>query len=413
MNFGDRIKHFRTLNNHTQQEMAKGICSISYLSKIENNVVKPNEEIIELLCTKLNITKNELITEEELSQKMQTELMELSYLIRQKNPNVLSKYDEIIKRFSNLNSPQSELVKQVFGFRIALYKNDGTKATFYYNEIIKNSTYLPDWIDSYYNRFCGLYHYMYGNLEEAKFYYKKAEESTSIEEKEEIYYQLALVYNKLRELGLSTFYLLQAHELFVKKMDYDSCTNCNMLLGINYRRMGEYQRAIETFKKIIQKPSPNTEVDLIGKAYHNLGLIYSDLRNSEKAISCYEESLKIKSHPELKVNTMYLLSKEYLLQIDRKNAIKWYKLGKEAARKFKNEAYIIKFNVLHYEILDLVKTSEYEHYMTNVAIPFFEKIKERQTLSEYVQKLTLYYESIRQYKKSYLLLKEVNNYEKD
>ncbi|MFD1848665.1 helix-turn-helix domain-containing protein [Oceanobacillus bengalensis] len=52
---GSRIKYHRLSNNLTQSDLSEGIISISYLSKIENGVADPPEEIIGLLCAKLNI----------------------------------------------------------------------------------------------------------------------------------------------------------------------------------------------------------------------------------------------------------------------------------------------------------------------------------------------------------------------
>ncbi|OZU88628.1 hypothetical protein CIL03_10040 [Virgibacillus indicus] len=67
------------------------------------------------------------------------------------------------------------------------------------------------------------------------------------------------------------------------------------------------------------------------------------------------------------------------------------------------------FNVLNYEINEKFNTLEFKNYMINVAIPFFEKRQEGHTLSEYVHKMSIYYENKRQYKNSYLMLKKINH----
>ena len=55
MSIGLIIKYERLKQDIKQTNLAKGICSISYLSKIEHNLVEPNPEIIELLLSRLNI----------------------------------------------------------------------------------------------------------------------------------------------------------------------------------------------------------------------------------------------------------------------------------------------------------------------------------------------------------------------
>ncbi|OZU88627.1 hypothetical protein CIL03_10035 [Virgibacillus indicus] len=283
MSYGIKIKHLRIKKNMNQQDLSNGICSISYLSKIENNVVKPNREIIDLLCKKIGISLHELQTEEELLLKMKCELTELNHLIRRKETNIVFKFSEILKRYEALNSPQANVIKLIFELRITLLSSDRIKSTAIYNEIIENRDYKPNWIEPYYYLFCGLYHYMIDSLEQALSFYKKAEKGVQAN-KEEVYYQLALVYSRLGNFSLSTLYLIRAYDIFVKKMDYELCTNCNLLLGINYRKMGELQKSKENYFKITQNLSPKRDKETLGKVHHNLGLIYSDEGDSTKSI---------------------------------------------------------------------------------------------------------------------------------
>ncbi|MBP1949336.1 helix-turn-helix transcriptional regulator [Virgibacillus litoralis] len=408
MSYGIKIKHLRVKKNMNQQDLSNGICSISYLSKIENNVVKPNREIIDLLCEKLGITLHELQTEEELLLKMKCELTELNYLIRRKETNIVFKFNEILKRYEALNSPQANVIKLIFELRITLLSLDRIKLTDIYNRVIENLDYKPNWIEPYYYMFCGLFHYMIGSLEQALSFYKKAEKCVQTD-KEEVYYQLALVYSRLGNFSLSTLYLNRAYDIFVQKMDYELCTSCNLLLGINYRKMGELQKSKENYFKITQNLSPKRDKETLGKVYHNLGLIYSDEGDSTKSIFFYKKSLKVKK-ADSKINTLYVLSREYVKLKDFKSAKKWNELGINSAIKQKSENHLIMFNVLNYEINNKLNTHDFENYMINVAIPFFEKRQERQTLSEYVHKMAIYYENIRQYKNSYLMLKKLTHF---
>ena len=54
-NIGNIIKQNRLLLNLSQETLCQDICVVSYLSKIENGLVFPNEEIIQLLFKQLNI----------------------------------------------------------------------------------------------------------------------------------------------------------------------------------------------------------------------------------------------------------------------------------------------------------------------------------------------------------------------
>lgn len=49
------IRIYRKKYNLSQSELAEGICVPSYVSKIENAEIEPNEQIIELLLKKFGV----------------------------------------------------------------------------------------------------------------------------------------------------------------------------------------------------------------------------------------------------------------------------------------------------------------------------------------------------------------------
>ncbi len=56
MKLGSVIKYYRIKKQWTQTELAKDICSISHLSKIENDSYDGNVETIDLLLQKLGVS---------------------------------------------------------------------------------------------------------------------------------------------------------------------------------------------------------------------------------------------------------------------------------------------------------------------------------------------------------------------
>lgn len=60
---GYLIKYNRLKLNYSQEGLCRGICAVSYLSKIENGVADPSSEIIEQLFKALNINylKDEIL----------------------------------------------------------------------------------------------------------------------------------------------------------------------------------------------------------------------------------------------------------------------------------------------------------------------------------------------------------------
>ncbi len=57
---GKQVFYKRLQQKMTQEELCQGICSVSYLSKIENGKIEASEEILQLLCTRLEIAVTDL-----------------------------------------------------------------------------------------------------------------------------------------------------------------------------------------------------------------------------------------------------------------------------------------------------------------------------------------------------------------
>ena len=96
-NIGLLIKMSRIQQNMKQVTLAKGICSTSYLSKIENNQTVPSEDVIKLLIDRLDIDYWSISLEEE-NQFMNQLLNLYKKSIIERNKNHID--EEITKLFN-------------------------------------------------------------------------------------------------------------------------------------------------------------------------------------------------------------------------------------------------------------------------------------------------------------------------
>ena len=99
---GSAIKVKRKELKMTLEESAEGICSISYLSKLENNLIEPNEVFVSKLKLRLNI-KDELEVDSSTYKNDLNELLECFLTDQLLDINLLSKY-------KNHNDQQSLLI---------------------------------------------------------------------------------------------------------------------------------------------------------------------------------------------------------------------------------------------------------------------------------------------------------------
>lgn len=80
-NYGTILKNNRKRMKLSQKELAKDICSQAMLSRIENNEVIPNALIMKEICKRLNISVEEVMSEEHSSdlQKSRHRLQQMQY----------------------------------------------------------------------------------------------------------------------------------------------------------------------------------------------------------------------------------------------------------------------------------------------------------------------------------------------
>nr|WP_269135864.1 hypothetical protein [Sporosarcina cyprini] len=190
-------------------------------------------------------------------------------------------------------------------------------------------------------------------------------------------------------------------------MDYEQCVNCQLLLGINYRKIGNLERAKGTYLSILEKVVPSHNQEVISKVYHNLGLVCSDEGKSSEAIMAFETSLGYRDDDRARMKTCYSISKEFLRIGNDSSATEYVNLGEEIAESVKDEEHIIKFQVLRYKLEKLEHDPIFEFYITTVALPYFEERSDQQMIKEYIHELVAYFEECRQYKSALKYLKKI------
>lgn len=400
LDLGKRLLFYRKKNKLTQEVLAKGICSISYYSKIETGQITPSREIISLLCQRLGVNKSEIHLDRDSLLNIKEKFKAFSEHLRIKNRyEIKSHYQDIVGEFSENQNPSIMFIVILAHLRMSLLENDYNQAKEYYKRMIEIIDYMDEDMTLYYKWTCGLYHYLLGNMEESLNYYKLVEKEKDYPFKEEVYYQISLIYSWQNNPYLSSDYAKKALEIFASKMNYEQCTNCHLILGVNFFKLKEYEKATKIYHKILKQASTNT--NLKGKVYHYLGLLHSEVGQSELAIRYYYESYRFKDEVNTITSTLYLMAKEYYHLNKNIDAEKWAKKGLHLAKKFFEKEYEIKLQLL----LLLIANESFEVYIKSVAIPYFEQKGDFGSVRELIQILANYYEENRSFEQAYFLLK--------
>lgn len=399
INYGKLIASKRIQNNITQEELARGICSIPYLSKIENEKIEPNSEIIELICKKLNLSYVQL--EEENTEI--ASIIERLYVAINDNEGILvdSLWTLLIKFEGRIYNPDITIYYHLICLRYFLYSKDLESARNLSNKlkmIIK--TFDNDQL-FYYYYFTGLLCLNEQDYFEGINFFTIAlsyQEHMTVKDYHIIYY-LSLSYSHMKNTSLAIQYGTIALEYFQKNMHYNRFIECQMIIGINYVRNKQYKIALDSYEQILKLAKKARDKKNIARTYHNIGYLFSMQNEHSNAIKYYENSLKYKIESDpMYVNTVYYISKEYIRVQNKTLAFNWLKKGLNSTATKESKILSIKLNVLKYAISEEVE--EYIRYLENEATPYLKSINDFPSLIEFYELLGDLYNKKQLYKKS-------------
>ncbi|WNB92568.1 helix-turn-helix domain-containing protein [Bacillus sp. NEB1478] len=403
MNLGEKIRYFRRVKNLSQQELAAGICSIPYLSKIENGVTEPSEEIQQHLAARLEIRLDSM-DENEIIQKY----IDLFYSLYQKD------YQSADQKFQTLTTSHSqsvdeEILHKIFKSIYLLLAKDEINEV---QVLLKEVSYIDSVMNSekafYYNIARGQLSFFLNEYEEALHYFLRAEkkmEEYRFQEWEKGYllYVIGVTANHLYKNIIALEYTKQALAIFEKSYFFNRCAECRIILAIIHLRIKNFDESTKQLLLAETIADSFHDDSLRGIIYHNLGSIATHKGDSKKAIELLSRSLVAKEKDTLsaKVMTIYTLVKEYQKDNRPEKGMEiidtWLEQIQADPLHRGYELHILYYKHLftyggHNEITI--------HFMVNELLPYFEQRNEWIHLADYYPIIGKYFEKKQKYKQA-------------
>ncbi|MGR3764568.1 helix-turn-helix domain-containing protein [Rossellomorea sp. NS-SX7] len=410
MNIGSKIRFHRQKRNLTQEELSKGIISVSYLSKLENNQVTPSDDIIELLCERLGVSSLQSD-----GQKLNQLLEKWNHSLLWKNLQEAESYHEQIKRqLEDTDDLTPQLYYQILCVRFQLIHSNLDRARNNLVHIHAHYKELSDTLRFYYHKYKGNYYYLLQQYEKARAELKEAEtyyvlgSVVNEEERADLYYLFSLVLTRLNVYRLAIYYGEKSLSIFQGVYFQKRCAEVHLLLGICYRRIRYSEEALKHYEwanfisMSINYNSLNSMVE------QNLGYLKSVMNKSEEAILHYLRSIELKeSDVEGKLNSILALVKEYF-KLNQFNQVRyWLPEGLKLCSRdvFPDKYYQLTY--YHYALNDF--PDGFEHFMKEHTLPYFKENGEQLLYAEYSKFFGQYYQGVRKYKNAAFHLKEANS----
>jgi HTH-type transcriptional regulator, quorum sensing regulator NprR len=403
MEVGSKIKYYRVNKKMTQEELASGIISVSYLSKIENNQVETSMDIIALLCEKLEISPELPVDSDipDLCMDFFRNLLDRSIDDSKKLYSILEPDIESISHYGYLKMFEIQKIK----YWMLIGDIPAAEAQL---EALKRKRYHFTRVEEYYwHKFNGNFRYLNSDFTNAYDSYTKAKKLFTFdvyfyeEEESDLNYSISLTTSKIWNTYLSISYAQKALEYYQRKYNVERCIECHLLLGINYGRNKEYEKSISSYNIAKKLATTIKSRSLLSSCEQNLGHLYSLQDNSDAAINHFISSYNNKENDDTTIlNPIFSLVKEYHGASRHEEAKEWLNKGLKIIKELNIHHSPTALNFRVYDYLINNYSPDFERFLVQTVIPYYEEKKNKMELSKTLNLLAQYYFDNRKYKNS-------------
>ncbi|MGG2024687.1 helix-turn-helix domain-containing protein [Gottfriedia sp. S16(2024)] len=390
MKIGKIINYHRKKQQMTQEQLCDGICSISHLSKIENNSKEVNIETLNLLCMKLGISvEDEKNKVNHIKIKLHEFYDSIERLHHKKADALyldLRKYREFVLYTELL------YVYELYMLRYILFLNQLELAEQMIEKMSQNVRMFSEFELFVWNVLNAIFNHKRNNfikslnfLDEVKDLRKQYRDEIT-----EYYYLKSLMHCRLGQSALAIYFGNKALEVFKQRNNIIRTLDVKTILSIHLTETGEYERAENLLKEILDDAELIQNTTIVEMAWHNLGYLYGAKNLSEKALECYYKSLAlIEKNTESYYLTLGNIA-SHLLKLQKNEQVVNMLEHELELFEEKTKLEYVKLRVLYFEAKNEEKALI--QYLMEDGLPIMEKHGNRMKVYEYSERIAEYYQ---------------------
>lgn len=332
-NYGNLIKIERMRRNMKQSVLARGICSVSYLSKIENNQTSPSEEVLEFIFRRLDI---EVPLYYDLSEQVGKVSLEIQEILKEA---VLTRKDqgkqvEVEKYLQNPVVNQSKELYITLLITLARFDVMPGGQDKYLTEI--------GWIEDQLNKENRLRYILMKSLklfhqnEKDKSFELLEELSEKISganipdwETADMRYVMGGLYYKFTDYLQAIENIKIALDYFQENFYLERIVESHIIIGLSLKRRRRFSEALSHYHRAVKVISATDKKNYFGMLYNNMGEIYSSLGDQEKALTYFMQSFDYKVEVTSKLYSVVSLIEGYTNYNNIEEILNWLKKGYE------------------------------------------------------------------------------------
>ncbi|MEH7305626.1 helix-turn-helix domain-containing protein [Neobacillus drentensis] len=390
MSIGKVIYYHRRKQNKTQEQLCHGICSVTHLSKIENNVKEANPKTLQMLCDRLQISLEEESKKSQLLRQKLDMFYETMERMHQEKATILFKELQLEKEY--IHCTEMIYLFELYMLRYYLLLHD-------FSAYEKSSTEIHRYISKFspyekyvWNLLQGIYYGKVEQFPQALLYLSRVEEQAEQYETKitEYYYFRSALHGHLCHYSLSIHYAYKALRVFQNTNNFLRIVYVKLILAVNFIYIGEFEKGKEILDQILNDADILQDSETKELSLHNLGFLYYRQGKMEESIDYYSQSLQIKEKdsPSYYI-TISSMAEALIADGQNEKAMKMLKEGLDSNQDHKSPRYI-ELKILYLEAAGSQKALI--TYLINQGLSIIENHLSTERGNKYLQLIADYYE---------------------
>lgn len=366
---GKIIKFYREKAKLTQEQLGKGVCSVTHISKIERGLTEYSSEIVQLLSERLKINIDEELTN---LINLKKKLDDWHEVIISQNMQEASRTDKELANNQLLQISEHAVYYKLLRAKYYLKQGNNETAKIQIDKIQSNPNNLSDYEMNLLKHILGLY---YMSIENHK---KSIDTFTEIDYKNypdpSFYYDLGVAYHNVHSPVLAYYYAEKALNFFKKTNNFLRIIDTEnlMLIQVGFDQHRDFDSTIEQYENLIKLCDLCNSPDKKAKVLHNFAYEHLRRKMYQTAGALYKESMDLKE----KESTLYLLSLEGYIRSGIKGGfltkvalLELVDNGLSIALENNETLYNLIFTLHQFSILQ--EEENYYQYLTEKVLPYF------------------------------------------
>lgn len=251
---GQKVKKYRSEQKMSQGQLATGICTVSAISQIESDRIRPTTELVEKLAKRLEIPISCLIDVADFAADVDYLLSYAKVLIQKQQYEEAMRVTEDLQDVSRNQSYTIRLLRAECQMRLGERLVAIDQLQNLLGEIQHQSTLNSFTLQAH--RILGAVFYFQQDITKSYYHYQVAYQLSLQDDKvdpsivADLMHNLGLVCNNLGKYKEASSYLFMAHKFYEKTSDIRSLADTYYELGISTRESSYMNKAWELYESL-------------------------------------------------------------------------------------------------------------------------------------------------------------------